>query len=197
MKTINFKHIKAKDVFIMLLILGVTFGYHLEYYFFSESFSEEVEFDSIHGILYYSKMRLLIIMFCLIWYFTSKSWWKHSILVIITIELLKLISTVNTNQPYVDVSECFTSLPITLPIILLLLFISNKLNTYNLAKETRSVINKEIDDVFFELHEDEKNNLQFLEQKFLELKSNKFNKNSDKYLADLISLRNEFYKTEL
>jgi len=189
---IDFKKVKIKDVIIVLLILGVTFGY-----FFVDNILDKkygfFEFYTDAGLLYYSKMKLLIIIFGLIWYFTSKHWWKSAILVIIFIELLKLISIFDINQKQMDEIEYYKSLPITIPIILLLFFISKKINDYNLAKEIRLDLDIEIDNLFFELHQDKINNINQLNDKFDEAKKKLSNDDNLEYLKELISIRDEFY----
>ncbi|MCD2258908.1 hypothetical protein [Psychroserpens luteolus] len=191
----RFKNIKIKEVLIVVLILGITFGYYLDSYIFDLDDIEELDFYSIEGIFHYSKMKILIIAYCLIWYFTSKNWWRYSILVVIAIELMKLFSTFNSNQSNVDDFEYFITLPITLPIILIMIFISHKINQYNLAKQVRSEIDKEINETFFSINSGKKQELDSLHKKFIELKSENFSEEeSIEYLKNLIKLRDEFYE---
>ncbi|WP_298757717.1 hypothetical protein [uncultured Psychroserpens sp.] len=191
----RFKNFKLKELLIIVLILGVTFGYYLDSFVFDLDDGEELDFYSIEGIFHYSKMKILIIAFCLIWYFTSKNWWRYSILVIIAIELMKLFSTFNPNQSNVDDFEYFITLPITLPIILIMIFISHKINQYNLAKQVRSEIDKEINEAFFTMNKGKKQELDNLQKKFIELKSENFSEEeSIEYLKNLIKLRDEFYE---
>lgn len=196
------KNIRNKDVFISLLILFVSFAYYmtflipfdlkeLDLLFFKIGNSG---FGDIRRMMTYTKMKILIIIFSYLWYFTCTHWWKSSILVITTIELLKLISAFNPNLQSFDEIEYFSSLPITLPIVFLLIYFSNKLNKYGLAKEIRSKIDSKIDILFNEIHRQQKNKLKEMEEKFLELKSKKNSKKKDEYLKELIALRNECYK---
>ena len=147
-------------------------------------------FLDIQVLVYYSKMKLLILFFAITWYLTCKHWWKSAILVIVTIELLKLISAFNANSEGMDEIDFVVSLPITFPIILLLFLVSRKINTYSLSKDLRSEIDIEIDDVFFELHNIDKIQLDSLKEKFLEVKKEK---NVKTYLKDLILIRDKFY----
>ncbi|WP_040248854.1 hypothetical protein [Psychroserpens mesophilus] len=185
---------KLKDIIIIFIILGITFGYFLDDLILDYD-GNKFEFYDVENLIYHSKMKILIIIICLVWYFTCKHWWKSSILVIITIELLKLISIFNPNQFHVDRIEYLTSLPITIPIILLLLFISKKISNYNLAKDLKFHLDVEIDHLFFELYEDKNNEICQLNKKLNELRKEKSTNVKDvKYLEELISLRNEFYK---
>lgn len=197
------KAIRLTDVLIMTFIIIVSFGHYLpmiipeglmelDLFFFKIGNSG---FYDVKSLLHFIEMRTLIIIFSSIWYITCQSWWKPAILIVITIEMLKLFSTFNPNQVRYDEIEFFTSMPITIPIISLLIYFSNKLNKYNLTKEVRKQIDVKIDTVFSELYDMKKSKLNEIEKKFMELKSNKGNIDSNRYISELHALRNEYYKT--
>jgi hypothetical protein len=195
MRKFSLPDIAVKDVFLVILITCVTLSYYLDKFVSNGAQLIVLDFNSFWSLLHYSKMKVLVIAFCLIWYFTSNYWWRHSILIIISIELMKLINTINPNQKYMDEIEYITSLPITIPIILLMFYISLRLNQYNLAKEIRRKIDIEIDEIFFSIDPYKKKDLNVLQMKFTELKYKKFKKKeSVLYLKKLISLRDNFYK---
>jgi hypothetical protein len=198
------KDFKLKDVLISITIVLVTLLYFADEYLIPKGletvniFGMKIEsfgFLNINHFVYYMKVKFLVLFFSITWYLTCKHWWKSSILVIITIELFKLVTALNSNQMNIDYIDYLVSLPITLPIILLLIFISKKLNDFNLTKELRSDIDQEIDDLFFEFNYIEKNKIEFLNQELINLKKTKQLKNSEKYLNDLISLRDDFFKS--
>lgn len=186
------KKLNWKDIAISLLILLVTFGYFTDEYILQNDV-DMIDSYTINGMIFYSKMKILIIAFSLIWYFTSRHWWKSSILVIITIELLKLISIFDVNQKYIDEIEYYSSLPVTIPIVILLFIISKKLNKFNLSEEIRSEVDTEIDSIFFEIHQDKKIEIKKLNNTLLNLKNSQLNKNSQEYFQKLISMRDDFY----
>jgi hypothetical protein len=195
MRKFSLPDIAVKDVLITILITCVTLGYYLDNFLISSGHLVELDFYDLSDLFHYSKMKILIIAFCSIWYFTSNHWWRHSILIIISIELIKLINTLNTNQSYVDEIEYITSLPITIPIILLMFFISKKLNRYNLAKEIGAKIDIEIDEIFFSIDPYKKEELNNLQMKVSTLKEDKLKRKEPiNYLKTLIDLREEFYK---
>ncbi|WP_460218929.1 hypothetical protein [Psychroserpens sp. MEBiC05023] len=190
-KTINWK-----DVLIVLLILGLTFGYFLDSHFLKANV-QTIGFYDVMGLIYYAKMKLLIIGFSLIWFLTCKHWWRLSILVLIFIELLKLISVFNNKQTTFDEIEFSTSLPITLPIIILLFYLSKKLRQFNLSNQIRTDIDQEIDEIFFSLNLKNDNDIKSLNNQFKSIQENELIKNDPNlYLNSLIELRNEFYKIE-
>ncbi|MCB0744337.1 MAG: hypothetical protein KDC67_10565 [Ignavibacteriae bacterium] len=191
----NFKDLKHKDVFIILIVLLITVSYFLDKILINYD-GNIFDFYDLESLVFFSKMKILIILISLVWYFTCHHWWKSSILIIITIELLKLMSIFNPNQLTVDKIEFITSLPITIPIVFLLLFISKKLSNYNLAKELSFYIDNEIDDIFFELYKNKSNEITNLNERLNRLRKNKHKEGNLKYLEELISLRDEFYNTK-
>lgn len=196
------KNFRLRDIISISLILTSTYLYFILsniprgietinlYFFEIGSFG----FPDIALLAHYCKMKILILSFSLLWYFTCKHWWKSAILVIIAIELAKLITALLNTTNAIDEIDYMTSLPITIPIVAGLVLISNKLNKYNSALKLRSEIDVEIDLVFFELYDDKKNSLVSLKKQYNEEKKYKLDINSLVYLKKLISLRNQFYK---
>ncbi|WP_040281866.1 hypothetical protein [Psychroserpens damuponensis] len=195
MNKFGLQNIRSKDVLISILIVCVTMSYYSNNILDIQGNISEFDFYSFWGLFHFSKMKILIIAFCLIWYFTSKHWWRHSILIIISIELVKLISTLNPNQDSLDEIEFITSLPITIPIILMIFLVSHKLNQYRLAQELKTNIDIEIDEVFLTLKKYKKTDLDTLQEKVTMLKAQKLHKKEAvNYLNTLKALRDEFYK---
>ncbi|WP_033958584.1 hypothetical protein [Psychroserpens jangbogonensis] len=194
---------KLKDIVISILIISATLLYFYINYLIPEGLQTinvlgfeigSFGFPDIYHLVYYSKMKFLLLLFAITWYLTCEYWWKPAILVIITIELFKLITALNSNQQHIDDIDYLASLPVTLPIILLLIYISRRLNYYNLARELQLDIDQEVDDLFFELNDIEKNRIEVLNENLINLKKVKEQMNSEKYLKNLISLRDDFYK---
>lgn len=199
-----FYNITIKDVLISLLILGVTFGYYLidyipegrqtiDLYFFEIG---TFGFNDILQLANYAKMKFLIIILCVIWYFTCQHWWKFGILIIIVIELSKLISTLISKYHSTDEIDYLVSLPFTIPIIMLLIFLSFKLNSYNLNMEIRSKIDEEIGNVLIEINSKSKIEIYELKNRFLKLKQMKSKMDSIMYLKKLIEIRNSLCKPQ-
>ena len=203
MNKFSFQNIRVKDVLISVLILVVTFGYFFDDYI-SEGITEinilgitisSFGFVDISDMIYFTKMKFIIIFFSIIWYFTCRHWWKSAILAIITIELLKLFSALNSNQSHVDEIEFYSSLPLTVPIILIIIFIAKRINDYNLNENLRYELDNNINEIFFELHKEKKEDVKNLKKCFVELKETKKTaKDEYDYLGDLIEMRDNFYK---
>jgi len=140
-------------------------------------------------------LKILIVAFASIWFLTCKHWWKSAILILITIELSKLVMTFNSSVDRIDVVDYLTSLPITMPFIFLLVYISDRLNSFNLRKELRTNIDEEIDEVFFQIQKVNSNDLSELKKALAIAKNEKSLINSVEYLKRIISIRNKFYNS--
>lgn len=192
----------VNDMITIMLICTITFGYY-----FDSSIPNDLKeislfnftirsyyFEDIGTLVYILKMKVYLIIMSVVWYFTSKEWWKSSILVIITIEVLKLISAFSPNQRYMDEIEFISSLPITIPIIVLLIYISKKIKSFNHTRLIRNEVDKEIDKLFFEIYTQECYDINNIKRKYKKLKTQQHLMGEHEYLKKLINLRDSFYK---
>jgi hypothetical protein len=199
------KEFKLKDIVLVVSIIVVS----ILYFFAGKLIPEGIDTVSILGLeigsfgfldiknfVLISKMKFLILFFAITWYFTCKHWWRSAILVIIILEFFKIANVFNSNKYYIDELEYLTSLPITIPLIILLVLFSLKLYKLGFSNEVRRSLDKEIDDVFFELNKNKLNKLESLRERIENAKRETNNFDKKKYLDKLISLRNEFYKSE-
>lgn len=196
------KDFKLNDVLISILIISITLLYFLDKYFIPQGIETitiygfeigSFGFSNINDLLYFSKMKFLILILAIIWYLTCQHWWKHSILIIIFIELFKLISIFNPNQLKIDEIEYFSSLPLTIPIILALILLSNKLNTFNKYTQLILLIDEEINNELLKIEIKNEKNLVEIKSSFLELKAIKGVINKVEYLKELKQIRDQFY----
>ncbi len=196
------KSFTLKDYVISGLIIVVSFAY-----FMTKFIPEELETVSFLGyeigsfgfiffrdFVYYAKMKILILFFSITWYLTCKHWWKQAILVVIIMEMFKLATTLNSSSQRMDEIEYITSLPVTIPIIILLIFISEKMNRVRLLSNVLNILDNEIDDVFFESNQEKQSDLGVLKKQIDKTKKAYQKKDKKKYLNKLISIRNSFYK---
>ncbi|WP_422105538.1 hypothetical protein [Winogradskyella sp.] len=91
----------------------------------------------IYSFLYQIVNKAILIIFLSIWYFTNTKWWKFSLLIPIAIYLFQLASVFNDNYQYTETFEWYHSLPLTLPVLLLLLY--QGVRTYN-RKERMNLV---------------------------------------------------------
>ncbi|WCO03107.1 hypothetical protein [Psychroserpens ponticola] len=197
------KDFKLKDVLISILIVSVTLLYFGDKYLDLEGVKTFMflgfEIDSfgfldISDLIFFSKMKVLILVFSITWYLTCRHWWRPVILIIIIIELFKLASIFNSNNTMFDEIEFIISLPFTIPLIIILLLFSLKINKYRLYSEVRNNLDEEIDDVFYNLNKENYNELEKLKIETINAKKAYFNSDKETYVKKLIDIRNQFYK---
>ena len=197
------RHFKLKDYLISVMIITVT----LLYFFIIPLVSKDVKtiyifgleigsfgFVNIYDLVYFTKMKMLILFFSITWYLTCRHWWKPVILIVIIMELFKLASIFNSNFTQIDEIEFMTSMPITIPIIVLLILFSIKIKRFKFSKEVRNELDKEIDGVFFELNIDKLNRLDELKNRIKIVRKKYYHKDRKKYIKELTIIRNDFYK---
>ncbi len=185
------KRIKLNDYLILLIITILPFSFYIEKFIPDNLLEMDLfgfEFQ-LTNVVWYLALKIYLIVILSIWYFTCRNWWKIAILVPLTIEFLKLIRFFNNNNEKFDENDFLTSLPITIPILFILFFISFRLRKILIADKIRNDMSSEIEQVFKELLVDSI----IIEEsrEFLELKRNKASYNKKEYLIKLKNLRNK------
>ncbi len=97
----------------------------------------------------------------------------------------------NDELHYIDEYEYIYSLPLTIPILLLLLFLSKKLNYYSLSKSLNNELNDEIDQLFNELSNFKSEDFKVVKKELKALRHSKKNLDKEDYLKKLIVLRDK------
>lgn len=106
-------------------------------------------FNTVQGFIYTLFTKLTFVLLTGIWFLTSKNWWKYAILVPFTMFLFQLSGVINQDIQYIDEYDFWYSIPVVLPILFFLIYISLRLNKrhqddYNLKDE----VDDEIDKIF-------------------------------------------------
>ena len=83
-----------------------------------------------------------------IWFLTSKNWWKYSILVPFTMFLFQLSGVINHKAQFIDEYDFWYSLPLILPIVLFLIYISYRLGKSVSSKALKKQMDEEIKNIF-------------------------------------------------
>ena len=135
-----------------------------------------------------TKLYTVVILF--LWYKTCKKWWRYAILVPIIIELFKTGTILNSELYYVDEYEYSLSLPVTIPIIFLVLFLSYKFIFYSRTRNLKNQLKEEIDDVISQIANTKVSSYAKFRDKFEELKKRKNKLTKEDYLKELLTLKN-------
>ncbi|MGK0427985.1 MAG: SNF family Na+-dependent transporter [Ulvibacter sp.] len=86
-------------------------------------------------------------MLTTMWFLTSNNWWKYAILVPLVMFLFQFLGVLNFELEYIDEFDFWYSLPIILPILFFLIYISfliskNESNSTDLMTEVDAEIKK-------------------------------------------------------
>ncbi|TSE08754.1 hypothetical protein [Aquimarina algiphila] len=79
-----------------------------------------------------------------VWFLTCKHWWKWVLLIPLTMFLFQLTGVVNQNIEYIDEYDFWYSLPVTIPVLVFLIILRNRLKFYNDALDLKEQLDKEI-----------------------------------------------------
>lgn len=150
---------RKKSYIIGVLLSIVLITTPFLFYLYRVAPTESQEWDTIFGTIssggyknvsYFFHSLFTKITFVLltgIWFLTSRNWWKYAILVPFTMFLFQLSGVINHNIQYIDEYDFWYSLPVILPILFFLIYISYRIGkrsseNYELKKEVDEEINK-------------------------------------------------------
>ncbi|EDP69706.1 hypothetical protein FBALC1_09252 [Flavobacteriales bacterium ALC-1] len=199
----TFKNLKISDFVIVFVIIVIQLVHQFNALIVPEGLTEirlfsfnigHFGFEDMNSLFWILMTKLLVIIPSILWFLTSKKWWRYAILIIIAIEFIKLIGLFNTKTDSYDEIEFFTSLPITLPIIIILILISKLINRHNKILRLNQKITNEIDETFRLIKGNDMSDLLIMKKEYLTLQKEKFRINKKEYLLKLIEIREKIYK---
>ena len=85
-------------------------------------------FSNVQSYMHAVFTKFTFIMLTTIWFLTSNNWWKYAILVPLVMFLFQFIGVLNFELQYIDEFDFWYSLPIILPILFFLIYISFRIN---------------------------------------------------------------------
>ncbi len=100
---------------------------------------------------YYFLGKLSFLLAFVVWFLTSKHWWRFAILIPIAMLIFQLCGLVNTSIQYIDEFDFWYSLPIVIPIVGILLGLSWKMAPYAFTEDLREQMINEVEKVKEEL----------------------------------------------
>jgi len=96
---------------------------------------------------YYFLGKLSFLIAFVVWFLTSKHWWRFAILIPICMLIFQLCGLVNTSVGYIDEFDFWYSLPIVIPIVIILLVMSWKMAPYAFTEDLREQMIDEVEKV--------------------------------------------------
>jgi len=108
-------------------------------------------FSNVQSYIYTLFTKITFLLLTGIWFLTSNNWWKYAILVPLTMFLFQLLGVINSELEYIDEFDFWYSLPVILPILFFVIYISfriskNQNNSIELMQEVEDEIKKIMSD---------------------------------------------------
>lgn len=89
---------------------------------------ESKGFSNAQAYIHALFTKITFVIITALWFITSKDWWKWAILIPLTMFLFQLLGVINYQVSYIDEFDFWYSLPLIMPIIVFLIWISRELN---------------------------------------------------------------------
>ena len=194
-----------KDVVIASVIVMLPFLFYLyELVPDSEIWENKyftIEFDYFENANYFAwilSTKLLTAGVLYIWFLTCKHWWRFAILVPIVIENFKLFGLIEEEffSYQTKLVTFLKTLPISLIIIVLLIFISRKLNYFDLIKSLKNEINSEINVFVNSVSKFKTSDFKKIKNKLIEIRSVKHLMSKKEYLNEITRIRESLINLE-
>lgn len=188
-----------KDIIILLCIICLPFLFFIykivpkdklwvnNFFILDSGFYEDSQF-----FIWFICAKLMTLILLSIWFITCIHKWRYTLLFPMIIEILKLHSIIKTweiNSNYN--SNIKETLIFSIPFIITILFISNRVNYYNSSKPINEKINNEINNHLIKLSKFDTKYYGSIRKEFIYLKKNKQQIGTKEYLIKLIQLRDK------
>ncbi|MFD2823581.1 hypothetical protein ACFS5M_07865 [Lacinutrix iliipiscaria] len=190
------KQLKTKDVIITISIVALPFLFFI--YKLATRTQEwktklflidSGNWDDVYFYLWMINVKLLIIIMLIIWYGTCKHWWRKVILVPLILELFKLRSFFDKSTVHIDEIEFLQSLPITIPIIIFIIFLTKKMGYFSKYSDLHNELNQEIEQIIEVLNLIKQEEIVFFKKELKYIKSKKSILSLNEYNNKLLNLR--------
>lgn len=154
---------------------------------------QSYEFLSVRIFLWFTMLKVSTFIMLTIWFLTTRYWWKYFLLIPITIVSYQLIATFNVDIASTHETEIWSALPVLLPLLLFLTFLSVKINNFTKVEKIKNNIKVKTFKVISFLAREEEESVTYdnVKQELAILISNKDSYEPDEYLQKLEALHNE------
>ncbi|NYJ27552.1 hypothetical protein [Allomuricauda sp. ARW1Y1] len=96
---------------------------------------------------YYFLGKFSFLIAFILWFLTCHHWWKYAILIPISMLVFQMAGLVNTSIEYIDEFDFWYSIPIVIPVLVVLLAMAKKMRPYAYGLDLKEQLEKEIQDV--------------------------------------------------
>lgn len=105
-------------------------------------------YNTVQGYIYIVSTKAFIFFIVSTWYLTCTHWWKHTILVPLTLVLYQFTGAINNSVSVVDNFSPISSIPLVLPILILHIIIARKLRFFNKTIDAAVQIENELNEAY-------------------------------------------------
>lgn len=106
-------------------------------------------FNNVQSYIYTLFTKLSFVILTGLWFLTSKNWWKYAILVPFTMFLFQLSGVINYNIQYIDEYDFWYSLPVIIPIVVFIIYLSYLIGKRSSESESlKKQVDEEITNIF-------------------------------------------------
>lgn len=102
-------------------------------------------FGDVQSFVHALFTKITFITITTLWFVTSKDWWKWAILIPLIMFLFQLLGVLYQHSPYMDEFDFWYSLPIIMPVVAFLIWISHELNKIIGDLDLKDEIEKELE----------------------------------------------------
>ncbi len=178
---------------ILLLILPLVYQFYkylpnVESFEFAGLNISSFQFSSIDTFFWFLMQKVVPLFVLIIWFTSSKSWWRYSLLVPILFLFTQTIQLILAHR-YMDEYEFFYALPLAMPLLIALVLLSKKINLYLVNHNLKKELQIEIDGLLKAVSNSNNDVFIKLEAQLLRLKDKKYHYSSARYLEQLLNIR--------
>jgi hypothetical protein len=145
-------------------------------------------FEDLSSFVWYITLKIFLLIPLLIWFISSRTWWRYAILVPIILYTYQLWETLKNESKTIDQFELFKAAPAILFILGLILFLSNRIKYQYKIYDVYLDIIKDIN-ILLEEISDQKSRLADKRKEFDLIKADNSPESLEKNRASLIKIR--------
>ncbi|WP_299362274.1 hypothetical protein [Winogradskyella sp.] len=148
-------------------------------------------YEDFQYFIWVLSQKFMFISVFIIWYITTKNWWKNILLIPLLVFVFQFIMVINNNVNYFDEYEGIAAMIIAIPIILAFYFLIKRLRNILITKEINDDIELEVEDLLYDLSNKNFDNYKHLKTKLDSIRSIKPMLDKEIYLKELILLKDQ------
>lgn len=186
---------KWYNLFIILFVFAIIANYFLDNFIPLDLKSINIfgfemvpgTFQSVSVFFWVLSFKIEVIALCSLWFLTCRHWWRFVILIPFVIEIYKLIGLFDTSTTVIDETNYISSLPVTLPVIILVLFVLRR--DYQIRIQNKILLDLDSEINLMLIASTNQTKLKKMEAQFNELLNRKSFLSKEEYINQLNALQ--------